>query len=209
VPWRSGIYNDTRPENVRSTIGWVCLFLLFGFAALDTFYPNSDVNLALDTIITVFGLHVVSKYVRKSLVAIFEGSRSSADFLIVGITLSWLGQAGRAVGSIITRLSGFDPAWVNSEFFGLIKLVTIVAAICHVVPAGAISRNGKESVPAPSRFGLAGTFCVAVALVCILLNNKPDLKPWIDRMPNWSRDMFSTGSVLKGRESHADAEPPS
>lgn len=208
MPWRAGIYNDTRPENVRSTIGWVCFCLVFGFVILDALFPNGDVNLALDTIVAVFGLHVISKYIRKSVVAIVQGSQSSADFLIVGITVSWGTQVGRALGSIVSRLSGFDPAWVNSEYFGLIKLATIVAAVCHVVPAGAIKSNGRESVPAPSRYGLAGAFFISVCLVVAMLAYKPDLKPWINNMPHWSRDMFNTGSVETGRAKHATAEPP-
>jgi hypothetical protein len=198
VPWRTGIYNDDRPENVRSTIGWVCFFLLFGFVTFNAIYANNDVNIALDTIITVFGLYVVIKYAWKSVLAILKGSRASADYLIVGITLSWAGQAGRAAGSIVTRLSGFDPVWLNSEFFGWIKLLTIVAAVCHVVPAGAI----RENVPAPSRFGVAGAFFVSIGLIVLLLAYKPDLRPWIDVMPGWSRDTFNTGGLRKPEAPH-------
>lgn len=200
--WRTGIYNHDGPENVRSTIGWVCFFLLFGFVAFNAFFANNDVNIALDTVITVFGLHVVWKYARKSIIAIFTGSGDSADYLIVGITLSWAGQAGRAAGSIVTRLSGFDPIWLNSEFFGWIKLLTIVAAVCHVVPAGAIRRNGRESIPAPSRFGVAGALFVSIALTILLLTYKPDLRPWIEIMPGWSRDTFNTGSVRSLQTPH-------
>lgn len=202
MPWRTGIYNDPRPENVRSTIGWVCFFLIMGFVCFNVFYSNNDVNIALDTVIAVFGLHVVWKYARKSIIAIFQGSQASADYLIVGITLSWLGQAGRAAGSIVTRLSGFDPAWLNSEFFGWVKLITILAAVCHVVPAGAIRLHGRDSVPAPSRFGVAGAFFISIALIVFLLSVKPDLKPWIDIMPGWSRDMFNTGQRLEPDKGH-------
>lgn len=193
MPWRTGIYNHDGPENVRSTIGWVCFLLLFGFVAFNVFYQNNDVNIALDSIISVFGFYVVLKYARKSIIAILSGSGDSADYLIVGITLSWAGQALRAAGSIVTRLSAFDPAWLNSEFFGWIKLLTIMAAVCHVVPAGAIRRDGKESIPAPSRFGVAGAFAIAFTLIFVLLAYKPDLRPWIERMPGWSKDTFHTG----------------
>lgn len=205
--WRTGIYNDNGPENVRSTIGWVCLFLVLGFVAFNALWPNNDVNLALDTIIAVFGLHVIWKYARVSIVTIFRGEGESPDYLIVGITLSWIGQVGRALGSMITRLSGFDPVWLNSEYFGWIKLLTIVAAVCHVIAAGAIRRNGRESVPARSSFGLAGAFFVSVGLIVLLLSYKPNVKPYIDNMPSWSRDMFKTGEVLI-REKHAGVGPP-
>lgn len=207
--WRTNIYNDSRPENVRSTIGWVCFVLLFGFVAFNSIWPNNDVNIAADILIFVFGLHVVWKYARVSLSAILSGSGESPDYLIVGITLSWVGQSFRAVGSIVSRLSGFDPVWLNSEFFGWIKLITIIAAICHVVPAGAI----KENVPAASRFGVAGAFIVSVVLTVAVLAYKPDPKPWIDNMPGWARDMFHTGAFKprspEGRRSmEATADPP-
>ena len=196
MPWDTGIYNNRgHRENVRSTIAWVCFALLVGYVAFNVFAKNNDLNIGLDVIIGVLGLYVVTKYFRRSVVTILKGHGEAPDFLIVGVLLSWLSQSGRAVGSIITRLSGFDPTWLNSEFFGIVKLITIVAAVCHVVPAGAIRVGGKESVPAPSKFGLAGAFIVSIVLIVILLTAKPDLRPWIDRMPNWSKDMFQTGSA--------------
>lgn len=193
MPWRTGIYNDNGPENVGSTIGWIVFCLIFGYVGFNVFYANNDMNLALDTVIAVFGIYVVIKYARRSIIAVITRSAKAADYLIVGITLSWLGQSGRAIGSIITRLSGFDLTWLNSEFFGWVKVITIAAAVCHVVPAGAIYRDGKESVPAPSRFGVAGAFVISLGLIFILLTYKPDLRPWIERMPGWSRDTFHTG----------------
>jgi hypothetical protein len=151
------------------------------------------VNIGADVLIFVFGFHVVWKYARVSLIAILKGSGESPDYLIVGITLSWISQSLRSAASIVSRLSGFDMVWINSEVFGWIKLITIVAAICHVVPAGAI----KENVPTASRFGVAGAFLVSIVLTVLILTYKPDPKPWIDTMPGWARDMFQTGAMQK------------
>lgn len=213
MPWRKGIYNDDRPENVRSTIGWVCFLLVIAFVGSNAFYPNSDINIGLDTMIGVLGLYVVLKYLRRSVFTILNGGGDASDFLIVGVLLSWLGQALRAGGSIVTRLSGFDAVWINSEVWGWMKIITVIAAVCHVVPAGAIKANGRESVPAPSRFGLAGAFFISFVLTIALLAAKPDPRPWIDRMPGWSRDMFNTGALKpQNRESRrsmeATAVPP-
>lgn len=183
-------------ESVRGTIGWVCFALLIGYVSLNVFLPNNDVNICLDVIIWVLSLYVVLKYLTKSIGTIFTGGGQSPDFLVVGIFLSWLSQSGRAVGSMVTRLSGFDPTWLNGEFFGAIKVLTIFAAVCHVVPAGAIQIEGGESLPRQSRFGLAGAFLIALCLIVTLLVVKPDLKPWVERMPGWSRDMFQTGAKL-------------
>lgn len=211
--WRTGIYNDTRPENVRSTIGWVCFLVVLGYVSFNVFWPNNDTNIGLDNIISVLGLYVVIKYMRRSVVSILTGAGDASDFLIVGVVLSWLGQSLRAIGSIVTRLSGFDPVWLNSEVWGVIKLVTIIAAVCHVVPAGAVHTDDGESVPAPSRFGLAGAFLISIVLTILILNYKPNPKPWIDNMPGWARDMFQTGSFKprspeSRRSMEAAAIPP-
>lgn len=193
---------------MRSTIGWVCLFLVLGYVSLNVFFSNNDVNLALDTIISVLGLYVVLKYARQSIIAVFTGSGASPDYLLFGITLSWFAQAGRSLGSIVARLSSFDAVWLNSEYFGWVKIITVVAAIYHVVPAGAIKRDGKESIPAPSRFGLAGALGLSIVLTVLLLNYRPNLRPMIDQMPGWSRDMFQTGARQHGRALSAAAQPP-
>lgn len=209
MPWRTGIYNDDRPETVGSTLGWVCFALGVGYVALNVFLPNNDLNIFLDAVIWVLGLYVVIKYLPRSVVTILRGHGSSADFLVVGIFLSWLSQSGRAAGSIITRLSSFDPAWLNGEYFGLVKLMTILAAVCHVISAGAIQfDDGSESLPRRSRFGLAATFFVAITMGALLISFKPDMKPWVDRMPGWTRDLFQTGSNRAPNEKHAGADPP-
>lgn len=182
-----------RRADVRSTILWSCFLLGLAYLALNVFFPNNDVNIALDAVIAVLSIYVVAKYTVKSALAIFSGDADSGSFLIVGVFLSWMTQSGRATGSIISRLSGFDSAWVNSEFFGWVKLATIFAAICHVVAAGAIRRDGKESVPAPSRYGLGITLAISFAVAATLLAFKPNVKPMIDDLPNWSIDMFRTG----------------
>lgn len=182
-------------ESVRGTIGWVCFALLIGYVGFNVFLPNNDLNIALDAIIWVLGLYVVIKYLHQSVLTILKGTAESPDFLVVGITLSWLSQAGRAVGSIISRLSGFDPAWLNGEFFGMIKMLTIFAAVCHVISAGAIQfDDGRESLPRKSRYGLLLAFAIAICLTAVLLTYKPDLKPYIDSMPSWSKDMFQSGA---------------
>lgn len=182
-----------RRADVRSTILWSCFLLGLAYLALNVFFPNNDVNIALDAVIAVLSIYVVAKYTVKSALAIFSGEADSGSFLIVGVFLSWMTQSGRATGSIISRLSGFDPSWLNSEFFGWVKLATIFAAICHVVAAGAIRRDGKESVPAPSRYGLGITLVISFVVAAGLLAFKPNVKPLIDDMPGWSRDMFRTG----------------
>lgn len=189
--------NYQERANVRSTILWWCFLLGLAYVAFNAFFPNNDVNVALDAIIAVLSLYVVAKYTVKSTLAIFSGEGDSGSFLIVGVFLSWLTQSGRAMGSIVSRLSGFDPSWLNSEFFGWIKILTIFAAVCHVVAAGAIQRDGKESVPAPSRYGLGIAFAIAFALAATLVAVKPNLRPFVDDLPTWSIDMFRTGFRLK------------
>lgn len=203
IVWVNRYAGDyAKRESVRGTIGWVCFALLIGYVGFNVFLPNNEINIGLDVIIWVLGLYVVIKYARRSILTILKGTGDAPDFLVVGITLSWLSQSGRAAGSIVTRLSGFDPAWLNSEFFGFVKLLTIFAAVCHVVPAGAIQVKDGESVPRQSRFGLVGVFVIATGLTAAILVYKPDLKPWVDSMPAWSRDMFQTGALPSPAEPH-------
>lgn len=191
-------------ESVRGTIGWVCFALLVGYITFNVFFPNNSVNICLDAIIWVLGLYVVVKYLHQSVLTILKGTAESPDFLVVGITLSWLSQAARAVGSIISRLSGFDPTWLNGEFFGVIKMLTIFAAVCHVISAGAIQfDDGRESLPRKSRYGLLLAFGLAIGLTVLLLAYKPNLRPWVERMPGWSKDMFNTGAMLARPQTHS------
>jgi hypothetical protein len=196
----AGEYNER--ANVRSTIIWSCFLMGFAYVAFNAFFANNDVNIALDAIIFVLSLYVVLKYSVKSTLAIFSGEADSGSFLIVGVFLSWLTQSGRAAGSVVSRLSAFDPMWLNSEFFGWVKIFTIFAAICHVVAAGAIQRDGRESVPAPSRYGLGVTLIVAFSLAAALVTYKPNLRPAIESLPKWTIDTFRTGSLfVPGRSS--------
>lgn len=176
-------------ENIRGVIWWTVIFMGAGFLALNAFHPNNDVNIAVDILIGVMSTMALSFYIFTAIKAVWTGSRAHVDYLIVGIALSWLSQDGQAWLRVISRLSGFDPAFVNSELFAPIKLLSVVAAVLHVVPKGAA--NGV--VPRGNSAAVAASFVVAAVIATLVLTFKPNPKPYIDMMPGWSRDFFQTG----------------
>lgn len=188
------IYDDDRPENIRSIIGWTVFVLMSGFVVVNAFVPNNDVNIAVDVLVGVMATMALTFYIGRATAAIWTGSRTNTDYLIVGIALSWLSQDGQAWLRVVARLSDFDPAWVNSELFAPVKLLSVVAAVLHVIPKGAA--NGV--VPRGSRVAVIGFFGLAAVLAVTILAARPDPRPIIDRMPGWSRDLFQTGEAPAG-----------
>lgn len=191
------IYHDPRPENIRSVILWTAFVLGCGFVTLNAFLPNNDLNIAVDILIGVMAMVVLTFYVRAAFLALWVGSRTNTDYLIVGIALSWLSQDGQAWLRTVLRLSNFNPAFANSELFVPIKLLTVVAAVLHIVPKGAA--NGV--VPRGNTYSVMVGFVIATVLVISTLVYRPDVHPLIDRMPPWTRDLFRTGAI--------PTEPPS
>lgn len=185
------IYDDPRPENIRGVIAWTVFALGCGYVALNAVLPNNDLNIAVDILIGVMAMVVLSFYIKAAWLALWTGSHTNTDYLIVGIALSWLSQDGQAWLRALLRLSNFNPAFANSEFFVPIKLLTVVAAVLHIVPKGAA--NGV--VPKGNTMSVVFGFGVAAALVVGTLVIRPDVQPVIDRMPPWTRDLFRTGAV--------------
>ena len=183
------IYHDPRPENIRSIIAWTAFVLGCGYVALNAVLPNNDMNIAVDILIGVMALVVLSFYIRAAFLALWTGSEKNTDYLIVGICLSWMSQDGQAWLRAILRLSGFNQTLANSELFVPIKLLSVIAAVLHIVPKGAA--NGV--VPRGNAHAIIIGLFVAAGLVVATLIVKPDVQPFIDRMPGWSRDLFRTG----------------
>jgi hypothetical protein len=184
-------FEDHPPENIRGVIGWTVLFLTAGYVAFNAFYPNNDVNIAVDVLVGTFATMAVSYYIFAALKAVWTGSRANTDYLIVGIALSWISQDSLAWLRVVSRLSGFDPAFLNSEIFAPVKLLSVIAAVLHVIPKGAA--NGV--VPRGNRSAVIVAFVVAVVLAGLILAIRPDPKPLIQMMPDWSRDIFRTGGA--------------
>ncbi|EHP94853.1 hypothetical protein [Methylorubrum extorquens] len=188
------IYHDPSPENIRSVIAWTAFLLGCGYVTLNAVLPNNDLNIAVDILIGVMATLVLGFYFWTFVLAIWTGSRKNTDFLIVGIALSWMSQDGQAWLRVILRMSGFSPAFANSELFVPIKLLSVIAAVLHIIPKGAA--NGV--VPRGNTFSVLAGFGVAAALVLGALVIRPDVQPVIDRMPPWTRDLFRTGAIPTG-----------
>ena len=191
LPRVHSIYDSDKPENIRSIIAWLIGFLTFGYIALNAFVPNGDMNIGIDVLLTVMALSALSYYIAAALRAIISGSRVYIDFLIVAISLSWLSQGGQAALRVITRLSGFDPAFVNNELFGVFKLMSVIAAVLHILPRGA----ADGVVPKSNTATVLGSFLFAAVLAVTVVVTKPDPKPLIDRSLPWIGDWFRSGEI--------------
>ena len=185
------IYDQDGSENIRGVIGWTVFFLAVGYVAFNAVLPNNDVNIAVDVLVGVFATMALTYYVGAAARAIWSGSRANTDYLIVGICLSWMSQDGQAWLRVVSRLSGFDLAFTNSELFGPVKLLSVIAAVLHVIPKGAA--NGI--VPRGNRNAVGWSMAIAVLIAGLILAIKPDPKPLIQMMPSWTRDAFHTGAL--------------
>lgn len=186
-------YAHQGPENIRSIIGWCLLLLLLGFVVLNALLPNNDFNIAVDTLLFVLGIVALAFYIGPASKALWRGSQDPTDYLIVGIALSWISQDIQAPLRVITRLTNFDPVWVNSEVFALAKLMSVVAAVLHIIPKDAI----RGAIPKGNGYVVAASFMVAAGFAAFILVARPDPRPWIhNHMPWWSRDMFGTGVIM-------------
>lgn len=186
------IYDDDRPENIRSTIGWTVAILTIGYILINAFVPNNDINIAVDVLVGVMATMALVYYLGAAVRAVWTGSQANTDYLIVGITLSWLSQDGQAWMRVVARLSQFDPAFLNSELFAPLKLLSVVAAVLHVIPRGAA--NGV--VPTGDRVAVGIALLVAAVLSVGILTLRPDPRPMIQNAPIWMKDLFQTGERL-------------
>ncbi len=191
LPRVHSIYDSDKPENIRSIIAWLIGLLAFGYIVLNSFIPNSDMNIGIDVLLTVMALSALTFYISAAIRAILTGSRIYIDYLIVAIALSWLSQGGQAALRVITRLSGFDPAFVNNELFGLFKLMSVIAAVLHILPRGA----ADGVVPKSNTATVLGSFMFAAVLAVTVVVTKPDPRPLIDQSLPWIGDWFRSGEI--------------
>lgn len=185
------IYDRTTPETIRSTIYLSALILIVGYTALNVFLPNNDMNLIVGMMQVVMATMVLCYYIVAAIKAVFTGSSKNVDFLIVGIVLSWISTDGQAALALLARLSGFPPALMNSELFPPLKLLSVIAAILHVIPRGA----ADGVVPKSNKATVVGFVLVSLILAAILVVAKPDPTEFINSTPPWMRDFWETGQV--------------
>ncbi|TXN78281.1 hypothetical protein [Methylobacterium sp. WL8] len=178
--------------NIRSSASWVIGIVAFIYLIADIVLANNDLNIAVDVVLCVIAFMALCYYSVRAAVAVWTGSQAYVDYLIVAIALGWMSQSGQAGLRAIARLSGFDRTFTDSEIFGILKLMSIVAALMHILPRGAA--NGQ--VPKSNRTVIVGGLIFAIVAAVTVVTVHPDPKPLIEMMPMWSRDTFRTGSNL-------------
>jgi len=181
------IYDQKGPEHIRGAIWLTVLFLGVGYAIINAFVPNSDMNIAIGVLQASAATMVVYIYGKDAWQALKKREPARTDFLIVGIVLAWLSTDGQAILAVLFRLAGM-PAWfVNSELYAPIRLLSVVAAVLHVSAPGAVD----GLVPRKNRLAMGLGLGGAVLIVLVLLWQRPDMGPLIERTRPYIGDFWN------------------
>lgn len=184
------IYNDG-PSGIRQILYLSALLLFAGYQTFNVFVPNADMIVATRILAAAFYSVVVYAYAGDAWAAVRRPVPSKADFLILGIWLSFLSHLAQTVYAAIYRLAD-APQWLlNAEVVPIIVLFSMIAAVLHVAATGSI--DGE--VPRRSRIALGLGVGVAVLLVGAVVATRPDIAPAIERTRPYIGDWWRTGEL--------------
>lgn len=184
------IYNEG-PSGIRQILYLTALTLFVGYQTVNVFVPNADMIVATRILAAAFYSVVVYAYAGDAWAAIRRPFPTKADFLIVGIWLSFLSHLAQTVYAAIYRLAD-APQWLlNAEIVPLIVLFSMMAAVLHVAATGSI--DGE--VPRRSRIALGICVGAAVLMVGAVVATRPDIGPAIERTRPYIGDWWRTGEL--------------
>lgn len=187
------IYNEG-PSGIRQVLYLSALLLFVGYQTFNVFVPNADMIVATRIIAAAFYSVVVYAYAGDAWAAVRRPEPTKADFLIVGIWLSFLSHLLQTVYAAIYRLAD-APQWLlNAEIVPLIVLFSMMAAVLHVAATGSI--DGE--VPRRSRIALGICVGAAVLMVGAIVATRPDIGPAIERTRPYIGDWWRTGELGLG-----------
>lgn len=187
------IYNQG-PEGIRQILYLTALVLIVGYQGFNAFVPNADMIVATRILAAGFYSVVVWAYAGDAWAAIRRPVPTKADYLILGIWLSFLSHLGQTVYATLYRLAN-APQWLlNAEIVPIIVLFSMLASVLHVCATGAV--DGE--VPRRSRIALGLCVGAAVLLVGAILATRPDIGPAIERTRPWIGDWWKTGEIWSG-----------
>lgn len=181
------IYDQKGPEHIRGAIWLTVLFLGVGYAVINAFVPNSDMNIAIGVLQASAATMVVYIYGKDAWQALKKREPARTDFLIVGIVLAWLSTDGQAILAVLFRLAGMPSWFVDSELYAPIRLLSVVAAVLHVSAPGAVD----GLVPRRNRLAMGLGLGGAVLIVLVLLWQRPDMGPLIERTRPYIGDFWN------------------
>ncbi len=184
------VYNEG-PTGIRQVLYLTGLGLFVGYQCINVFVPNADMIVATRILAAAFYSVVVYAYAGDAWAAVRRPVPTKADFLIVGIWLSFLSHLAQTVYATIYRLAD-APQWLlNAEIVPAIVLLSMMAAVLHVAATGSI--DGE--VPRRSRIALGVGVGVAVLIVGAVVATRPDIGPAVERARPWISDWWRTGAV--------------
>jgi hypothetical protein len=187
------IYNEGL-SGIRQILWLTALLLFAGYQIVNVFVPNADMIVATRILAAAFYSVVVYAYAGDAWAAVRRPVPTKADFLIVGIWLSFLSHLAQTVYAAIYRLAD-APQWLlNAEIVPLIVLFSMMAAVLHVAATGSI--DGE--VPRRSRIALRVCVGAAVLMVGAIVATRPDIGPAIERTRPYIGDWWRTGALPFG-----------
>ncbi len=187
------IYNEG-PEGIRQVLWLTTLVLIVGYQCFNVFVPNADMIVATRILAAAFYSVVVWAYAGDAWTAIRRKVPTKADYLILGIWLSFLSHLCQTIYATLYRLAD-APQWLlNAEVVPWIVLLSMLAAMLHVCATGAV--DGE--VPRRSRIALGLGVGAAVLVVGAILATRPDIGPAIERTRPWIGDWWRTGELWSG-----------
>lgn len=95
-----------------------------------------------------------------------KASPDGGDILALGVFLAWLGvDLARGI-SIVWRMLGRPPSWLDSVWWGIHITLSVMGAICHLIAPGALYGNlpTREWL----RLGLLVAISVAIGAAMII-----------------------------------------
>ncbi|WP_430914063.1 hypothetical protein [Methylobacterium sp. sgz302541] len=185
------IYNGG-PEHLRGVLWLGVLALVAGYETVNMFVPNADMILATRIIAGAIYSTVLYVYGREAWKAVRKPKPDRADFLIVGIWLSFLSLLFQTSYAILYRLAD-APKWLlNAEIVPLIVMVSILGAICHV----AAPADEEGQIPPRNRIAFGVMVGIAALAFGVLVATRPDIRPLIERTRPFIGDWFRTGDAL-------------
>lgn len=199
------IYAHNEPETLKSIILWAVVILFIGYQTINVFVPNEDMIIYVRVLDIAFTAVALVLFAPDAWLGIWRKVPKPRDFLIVGIWLKFFSAEWQSVNAVLYRLAG-TPKWLlNNELLPWAIMVGIVAVVCHICTPGAVRKEGgSPAVPRRNFYALAISSGIAVLIVGLIIVNKPDIGPLMERIRPYIGDWWRTGFVPGG----VPAAPP-
>ena len=110
-------------------VGAALIVLFWMVAYLSSFMP---LNLLVSSLNLTLAIAVTLAYGREALDALAAKAPTRGHILGLGICIAWLATVGIRTTSVLYRLAGSDPAWLDSDVVTFMFFLSCLAAVLHL-----------------------------------------------------------------------------